>query len=136
MNAVRGPHSPKGTQPHGSTSNPRCRNGVPSHRAVSDLPEPHQCHESGPCHYCADRLPRIRDCPLTVALAVALVATEAYGSDDCATCRSVLDGIGGTATVARMELDFANGDDYSGDRTWQLAGCTDGAHLHRLPAPV
>ena len=128
MNAVRGPHSPKGSQPHGSTSNPRCRNGVPSHRAVSGLSEPHQCHESGPCHYCADRLPRIRDCPLTVALVVALVATETYGGDDgavyrhladCATCRNVLDGIGATAAVARMEADFANADDYAGDHVWQ-----------------
>ena len=84
---------------------------------------------SGLCHPYADRLPRIGDCPLTVALVVSLVAMETYGGDDspvyrhlagCPTCRNVLDGIGATATVARMELDYANGDDYSGDHVWHV----------------
>ena len=83
---------------------------------------------TGLCHSCADRLPRMGDCLLTVALVVALVATESYGGDDsavyrhlsgCPTCRSVLDGISATATVARMEQDFANGDDYAADHAWQ-----------------
>ena len=97
---------------------------------------------SGPCHGCADRLPTIGDCPLTVALVVALVATETHGGgdgaaychlSDCPVCRSVLDGISATAAVARMELDYANADDYAGTTLGNWRGWPDGAYPHHLP---
>ena len=100
-------------------------------RPIAQCPvcsSPTDATPSGLCHACAGRLPKIGDCPLTVAFVVALVATETHGGDDsavythladCPVCRNVLDGIGATAAVARMELDLANADDYAGDHAWQ-----------------